>query len=89
MPHWDSTMKVKWKGDRKNAEAQINNISQILVPPNGLRTKQVRRVQIVFVDYYLLNIVLFRDSYPLPRMEECIDSLATTNIFSKVEWNLS
>jgi len=34
------------------------------------------------VDYRLLNVVTKKDSYPLPRMDECIDSLGEATIFS-------
>jgi Reverse transcriptase (RNA-dependent DNA polymerase) len=34
------------------------------------------------IDYRRLNALTVRDSYPLPRMEECIDSLGDATIFS-------
>jgi len=34
-----------------------------------------------FVDYRLLNAVFKRDSYQLPRMDECIDSLGEAKVF--------
>ena len=34
-----------------------------------------------FVDYRRLNANTVRDSYPKPRMEECIDSLGTATVF--------
>jgi hypothetical protein len=34
------------------------------------------------VDYRRLNAVTVRDSYPLPRMDECIDSLGDAKIFT-------
>ena len=34
------------------------------------------------VDYRLLNVVSKRDSYTLPRMDECIESLGEANVFS-------
>ena len=37
------------------------------------------------VDYRKLNAVTVRDSYPLPRMDECIDSLGDAKIFTTID----
>jgi len=39
------------------------------------------------VDYRMLNAVSKRDSYPLPRMDECIDSLGEAKVFSTLDCN--
>eukprot|EP00171_Calliarthron_tuberculosum_P023710 IDg23710t1 len=39
------------------------------------------------IDYRRLNAVTKRDSYPLPRMDDCIDSLGTANIFTTLDAN--
>ena len=39
------------------------------------------------VDYRRLNAVTLRDSYPIPRMDECIDSLGDAQIFSTLDFN--
>jgi Reverse transcriptase (RNA-dependent DNA polymerase) len=39
------------------------------------------------VDCRLLNAVTVRDSYPLPRMDECINSLGDAKIFTKLDCN--
>ena len=39
------------------------------------------------VDYRRLNSLTRRDSYPLPRMDECIDSLGDATIFSTFDCN--
>ena len=39
------------------------------------------------VDYRRLNAVTIKDSYPLPRMDECIDSLGDANVFSTLDCN--
>jgi len=39
------------------------------------------------VDYRLLNEFFKRDSYPLPRMDECIDSLGEAKVFSTLDCN--
>jgi Reverse transcriptase (RNA-dependent DNA polymerase) len=39
------------------------------------------------VDYRRLNAITVRDSYPLPRMDECIDSLGDVSIFSTLDCN--
>jgi transposase InsO family protein len=39
------------------------------------------------VDYRRLNALTMKDSYPLPRMDECIDSLGDATIFSTLDCN--
>jgi hypothetical protein len=39
------------------------------------------------IDYRKLNAVTGRDSYPLPRMDECIDSLGDASVFSTLDCN--
>jgi Reverse transcriptase (RNA-dependent DNA polymerase) len=39
------------------------------------------------VDYRRLDAVTVRDSYPLPRMDECIDSLGDAKIFKTLDCN--
>jgi hypothetical protein len=39
------------------------------------------------IDYRRLNALSLKDSYPLPRMDECIDSLGDATIFSKLDCN--
>ena len=39
------------------------------------------------VDYRRLNALTIRDSYPLPRMDDCIDSLGSATIFSTLDCN--
>ena len=39
------------------------------------------------VDYRRLNAITIRDSYPLPRMDECIDSLGDAVIFTTLDCN--
>lgn len=39
------------------------------------------------VDYRRLNALTVRDSYPIPRMDECIDSLADATIFTTLDAN--
>jgi hypothetical protein len=39
------------------------------------------------IDYRRLNAITVRDSYPLPRMDECIDSLGDAKIFSTLDCN--
>jgi len=37
------------------------------------------------LDYGLLNVLTKKDSYPLPRMDECIDSLGEATILSTLD----
>ena len=39
------------------------------------------------VDYRRLNAIIIRDSYPLPRMDESIDSLVEASVFSTIDCN--
>jgi len=39
------------------------------------------------VDYRKLNSVTIRDTYPLPRMDECLDSLGDASIFTTLDCN--
>lgn len=39
------------------------------------------------IDYRRLNSVTIRDSYPIPRMDECIDSLGDSQVFSTLDCN--
>lgn len=39
------------------------------------------------VDYRRLNAVTIRDSYPIPRMDECIDSLGDATVFTTLDCN--
>jgi Reverse transcriptase (RNA-dependent DNA polymerase)/RNase H-like domain found in reverse transcriptase len=39
------------------------------------------------IDYRRLNAVTVRDSYPLPRMDEYIDSLGDDRVFSTLDCN--
>lgn len=40
------------------------------------------------VDYRRLNAVTLRDSYPIPRTDECIDSLGEEKVFATTDANL-
>ena len=39
------------------------------------------------VEYWRLNALTRRDSYPIPRMDECINSFGDATIFSTLECN--
>jgi len=39
------------------------------------------------VDYRKLNAVTIRDSYPIPRMDDCIDSLGNARVFTTLDCN--
>jgi len=40
-----------------------------------------------FVDYRRLNARPFKDVYPIPRMDDCLDSLGDATVFSTLDWN--
>eukprot|EP00170_Pyropia_yezoensis_P001204 contig_5367_g1208 len=37
------------------------------------------------IDYRRLNLVTKKDSYPIPRMDECIDSLGEATVFTTID----
>ena len=39
------------------------------------------------VDYRRLNAMTVRDTYPIPRMDECLDSLGEANVFTTLDCN--
>lgn len=39
------------------------------------------------IDYRKLNESTVKDSYPLPRMDDCLDSLGEANVFSTLDCN--
>ena len=39
------------------------------------------------VDYRRLNAITVKDTYPLPRMDECLDSLGDANVFTTLDCN--
>ena len=39
------------------------------------------------VDYRRLNNITVKDTYPLPRMDECLDSLGDANVFTTLDCN--
>eukprot|EP00171_Calliarthron_tuberculosum_P008750 IDg8750t1 len=39
------------------------------------------------IDYRRLNAVTKRDAYPLPRMDDCLDSLGNAKVFSAIDAN--
>lgn len=64
-----------------NELAQIEWASPIVLAPKKDGTLRFRE------GYRELNAVAVRDSYPIPRMEECIDSLRDPTIFSNLAAN--
>ena len=39
------------------------------------------------IDYRRVNAITVRDTYPLPRMDECIDSLGDASVFTTLDRN--
>lgn len=40
-----------------------------------------------FVDYRRLNLATVKDAYPIPRMDDCLDSLGDAQVFSTLDCN--
>ena len=54
--------------------------------PVVLVSKKDEKLRFCF-DYWRLNAVTIRDSYPFPRMDDYIDSLGEATVFSTLECN--
>ena len=37
------------------------------------------------IDYRKLNFMKIKDSYPIPRMDECIDTLGNASVFTTLD----
>lgn len=40
-----------------------------------------------FIDFRKMNAVIVKDVYPIPRMDECIASLGSANVFTTLDAN--
>ena len=80
---------------RKAEEAEVQRMlkANVIAPSNSEYASPVILVpkpdgSLRFcVDYRKLNSITVRDSYPMPRMDECIDSLGSATIFSTLDCN--
>ena len=80
---------------RKAEEAEVQRMLQarVITPSNAEWASPVILVpkpdgSLRFcVDYRKLNSITVRDSYPMPRMDECIDSLGSATVFSTLDCN--
>ena len=80
---------------RKAEEAEVKRMLQarVIAPSNAEWASPVILVpkpdgSLRFcVDYRKLNAITVRDSYPMPRMDECIDSLGSAKVFSTLDCN--
>ena len=80
---------------RKAEEAEVQRMLQakVIAPSNAEWASPVILVpkpdgSLRFcVDYRKLNSITVRDSYPMPRMDECIDSLGSATVFSTLDCN--
>ena len=80
---------------RKAEEAEVNRMLQakVITPSNAEWASPIILVpkpdgSLRFcVDYRKLNSITVRDSYPMPRMDECIDSLGSATVFTTLDCN--
>ena len=80
---------------RKAEEAEVKRMLQagVITPSNAEWASPVVFVpkpdgSLRFcVDYRKLNKITVRDSYPMPRMDECIDSLGSATVFTTLDCN--
>lgn len=72
--------------DRMLQEGVIEPATSEWASPVVLITKPDGSVRFC-VDYRKLNALTIKDSYPLPRMDECLDSLGDATMFSTLDCN--
>jgi hypothetical protein len=72
--------------DRMLQEGVIEPATYEWASPVVLITKPDGSVRIC-VDYRKLNALTIKDSYPLPRMDECLDSLGDATVLSTLDCN--
>ena len=70
--------------DRMLQEGVIEPATSEWASPVVLITKPDGSVRFC-VDYRKLNALTIKDSYPLPRMDECLDSLGDATMFSTLD----
>lgn len=73
--------KDKMLGDKIIVPARTEGASSIVFAPKNDGTARF------CVDYYTLYVVMTRDSFPISRTRECIDSLKEAIIFSTLDEN--
>lgn len=65
----------------------IEPVQNELTLPFVLAPKKDGTLQLC-VDYCKRDVLAVRDSYPLPRMDECIDFLGDAHVFSNFHWQI-
>ena len=77
---------IRFEVDRMLQMDVIEPSTSLWVAPVVLAPKQ-GGIQRFYVDYRELNKLTVRDSYPLPRTEECMDSLCEPKVLSTLDCN--
>jgi len=80
---------------QERCKAQVERMRSMAVtePPTGEWASPVNMVpkpdgSVRFcIDYRNLNLVTVKDAYPVPRMDECIDSFGDARVFSTLDCN--
>jgi len=79
--------------ERENGEVERMRSMDVIEPASGEWASPVVMVpkpdgSVRFcIDYRKLNLMTIKDSYPIPRMDECIDSLGDARVFSTLDCN--
>ena len=74
--------------DKHVSEMLQNDVIEPAVSPWASNVVLVRKANgqlRFFVDYRQLNLHTYKDSYPLPRIETCLDSLGGSKFFSSLD----
>jgi len=79
--------------EREKAEVERMRSMGVIEPSNGEWASPVVMVPKpdgsvrFWIDYRKLNLMTVNDAYPIPRMDECIDSLGDARMFSTLDCN--
>jgi len=79
--------------EREKAEVERMRSMEVIEPASGEWASPVVMVpnldgSVRFcIDYRKLNLMTIKDAYPIPRVDECIDSLRDARVFSTLDCN--
>ena len=59
--------------------------NDVIQPSNSPWASPILKVMVACVDYRKLNAVTRKDAYPLPRIDDTLDSLGNTKWFSTLD----
>ena len=79
--------------EREKAEVERMRSMEVIEPASGEWASPVVMIPKpdgsvrFYIEYRRLNLMTVKDAYPIPRMDECIDSLGDARVFSTLDCN--